>query len=402
MVELNRPEFAILTLATELEVQIVQVETVPTPPRRRTRLRTKLLALALACLVAAGFAELAARFAGYGPLRLQPDWLVRLRTIQQPVSDGGPLIYELKPSSSVTFIYRGPPAEYRINAEGMRSDRIHARPKPAGVRRALCLGDSVLFGLGVPIEEVFSSKLEAALPGCEVMNSGVGGYSTYSERIWLETRGATYQPDDIIVCYCPNDVDEPLEQFAIQVEQKLPEFPPESIPNPAYHSDVLKRHHGPTAHSAEPGGLSGLMLKFQKRSALVNLCLEPFAYGRRSRSHERCLIAVADKSSPEHGWLGRQLEGIAQRAKRLGARCYFVYIPVRYEMDPSDRQHGEMGRTAMELARASGLQVIEVNAALMAVGDSHLDVTHLSPRGHEAVARCIAEALRCAPREGGK
>ncbi|QOJ02514.1 MAG: hypothetical protein HRU71_03010 [Planctomycetia bacterium] len=343
-------------------------------------------------------AELTARLAGFGPLRLQPDWLARLRTIQQPVSDGGPLIYELKPSSSVTFTYRGPPAEYRINSEGMRSDRIHARPKPAGVRRILCLGDSVLFGLGVPIEDVFSSKLETMLPGCEVMNTGVGGYNTYSERIWLETRGATYQPDDVIVCYCPNDVDEPLEQFAIQVDQKLPEFPPDSIPNPAYHADVLKRHFGPSAHSAEPGGLSGLMLKFQKRSALVNLCLEPFAYGRRSRSHERCLIAVADKTSPEHAWLGRQLAGLAQCAIRLGAKIYFVYIPVRYEMDPSDRQHSEMGRTAMALARASGLQIIDVNAALMAVGDSHLDVTHLSPRGHEAVARCIAEALRGAPR----
>jgi lysophospholipase L1-like esterase len=340
--------------------------------------------------------EAAARLVGHTPLQLQPDWLEKLRTIQRPVPGGGPLLYELVPGGSVEFIYRGPPVTYRVNEDGLRSDRSYARPKPPGVRRVLLLGDSVLFGLGVPVDDTLAPRLEKLLPGVEAINSGVGGYNTFSQRIWLETRGPAWQPDAVVVVYCPNDVDEPLEQFSIQTAQALPEFPPESIPNPAYHAGQVDQFQRRAAATTRRRGLREFVQAAQRRSALVNLCLQPFAFGRRSRSHERCLRAMMDLHSPEYAWLDRQLRAIVGLARARKAPVYFVYVPVRYELDPGDAMRRELGRHVRELAARCGMEVVDVGEALAAIGESHLDVTHLTAEGHRVVAEALARAL--APR----
>lgn len=95
----------------------------------------------------------------------------------------------------------------QCNSRGLR-DREHNPAKPEGVRRIVVLGDSFMWGYGVTNEEMFSSVLEAALPGTETINLGVNGYSTVQELVRLETEGVRYTPDWAVVMFCWNDLED--------------------------------------------------------------------------------------------------------------------------------------------------------------------------------------------------
>lgn len=100
---------------------------------------------------------------------------------------------------------------YVINSLGLRDTEV-SREKPAGVLRILMLGDSFTEGNGVEAEETFSSQLEAmlgqtdAFRPCQVINAGVGSYSTLLEYLYLKNGGLALQPDLVILNFDLSDV----------------------------------------------------------------------------------------------------------------------------------------------------------------------------------------------------
>lgn len=93
------------------------------------------------------------------------------------------------------------------NSHGLR-DYEREIAKPAGVRRILVLGDSVVAGHGVAeIDQLIPAQLQRQWPGqsIEVLNFGVGGYSTRAEVELLATRGLAFQPDLVILVFLGND-----------------------------------------------------------------------------------------------------------------------------------------------------------------------------------------------------
>lgn len=110
------------------------------------------------------------------------------------------------------------------NSLGMRCHEP-AAVKDAGLVRIAVLGDSVTFGFSVPVEDTYCSVLERELnaaepPGgkhFEVLNFGVGGYSTRDEAVVLEAKALPLQPDLVIVGYFLNDPDfepsQPLHRY---------------------------------------------------------------------------------------------------------------------------------------------------------------------------------------------
>lgn len=360
--------------------------------KRRRALRRFTMATA-ASVLALVLSELILRLAGFAPLLLEPEWLDKLKTLHRRSETIPDLVYELRPLSETQFAYRGPPIAYRINEDGLRADRRYTRPKPDGTRRIVLLGDSVLFGLGVAVEDTFTAKVEQALPNTDVINAGVGGYSTYSERVWLEHIGLTYDPDVIVVVFCPNDVDEPLHHFSIQTTDTLPPFPDNAIPNPAFHArrlaELTAERSSPQAPRWKP---SEVAVWAQRRSALVNLALAPCSFGRTTRTLETCLRAVADSNSPEHAWLKCQLSGITAIARRADVPAVFIYIPFRYQLDDAASDPTKVGSEVCELARACGFYVLNPSVRLVRI-DSHLDFSHLSATGHQAVAEELLVSL---------
>ena len=116
------------------------------------------------------------------------------------------LNYELRPDVEKVFL----DVLVRTNTHGMR-DRERMLAKAPGVFRIAVVGDSFTFGFGVENEQTYPSVLEALLNGSarsphyEVLNFGVGGYSTHDEALVLRHRVMAWDPDLILVGYVSND-----------------------------------------------------------------------------------------------------------------------------------------------------------------------------------------------------
>lgn len=126
--------------------------------------------------------------------------------------------------------------------------------KPPGIRtRIIVLGDSFIYGDGIPLDEVWSRKLEkkirAVHPGIELLHWGRCAWSTLDQLEFLEKefgdRETIYDADWILLAYVLNDPDlrrvpfrplrfrrvkglAPLAKFfpylAFRLERRLEEF----------------------------------------------------------------------------------------------------------------------------------------------------------------------------------
>ena len=91
-----------------------------------------------------------------------------------------------------------------INALGMR-DREFASKQP-GERRLLVLGDSMVWGYGVDVEQALPARLEHELRAVGVTvtvgNGGVPGYGSKHVAQHLLRLDAAFAPDAVVVCGC--------------------------------------------------------------------------------------------------------------------------------------------------------------------------------------------------------
>ena len=124
------------------------------------------------------------------------------------VIEDSELVWKLKPQS----------------IEGIKTNELGLRDFPYNKNaevKILVLGDSITWGHGIDEPQfLYTSFLETALKGkhpsktFEVINSGVPGYSTFQERIYLEKYGLALNPDIIILQFCLNDIFEPYLTLA--------------------------------------------------------------------------------------------------------------------------------------------------------------------------------------------
>jgi lysophospholipase L1-like esterase len=109
------------------------------------------------------------------------------------------------------------PFEFRtyvtISSQGLR-DREFDLEKPAGVTRVLLLGDSLVEGLEVPLEDTLGRQLERISResgrDVEVINGGHYGYGTDQELLFYRHRGRQFQPDVVVLFFMTNDVESNL------------------------------------------------------------------------------------------------------------------------------------------------------------------------------------------------
>lgn len=131
------------------------------------------------------------------------------------------LIYELAPNRD-TMAHRAP---VRTNSFGMRDAEPRVGAQAAQYRIA-AIGDSFTFGFGVAVQMTYPDILEHMLnrgsnPGpFEVLNFGVGGYSSQQEALVLEHKVLDWKPDLITVGYVFNDPEidpiQPVQRYFLE------------------------------------------------------------------------------------------------------------------------------------------------------------------------------------------
>jgi len=126
--------------------------------------------------------------------------------------------------------------KYVTNNKGFRNTKDFTYAKPANMIRVLSLGDSHTQGYEVRQDFTFSAMLERFLnhhsKKAEVINSGVSGFSTAEELVFLENEGIKYNPDVVVLGFFANDFEDNIKAglFGLDSQNHLTEESYQHIP----------------------------------------------------------------------------------------------------------------------------------------------------------------------------
>jgi GDSL-like Lipase/Acylhydrolase family len=125
-----------------------------------------------------------------------------------------------------------------INSRGYR-DLERVIPKPPGVRRVLCLGDSFTWGVSVLFDDAWPQRLERLLARqnggpWEAVNLAEPGLNAVQEASKLASEGFAYGPDVVVLGYVLNDSEDETAAEARRAsdwvgEARRPPSPLESL-----------------------------------------------------------------------------------------------------------------------------------------------------------------------------
>jgi lysophospholipase L1-like esterase len=196
------------------------------PAKRKRSLRVRLAAASLSFLAALVVIELGARCLPEPPQirgkRVGEMAFHESLLFPNPAVAPGPpymldhkLGFCLLPDFNVPQEFPEAPGGFfslHTNHQGLRDDREALVPKPPGMKRILCVGDSMTFGLGVERKQAYPGVLEQELGSLmnvplEVVNAGVSCWGQQEEVAFLEHRAPALEPDLVILQFTvANDV----------------------------------------------------------------------------------------------------------------------------------------------------------------------------------------------------
>ena len=226
----------------------------------------------------------------------------------------------------------------------------------------LLLGSSHEVGVGVEDSQTFENLVEDQLNGqrpssgvgnWEIFNMSVAGNSVFQKMLRLEEVGFSYNPDTVLFVVNPFEWHFVIEQTRKTLTGKI-------TPPP----DYLQLIDQLTAKAGVAKNTPGLMME------------------RRLRPH----VGVA------YGWIFQRL---AQQCAERGIRPIVVYRPATMDLDGSEpANRGQL----ISLARAAGLEVIDLSSAYQGVQDRNTLILarwddHTSLIGHQLLARSLYEQL---------
>jgi hypothetical protein len=112
--------------------------------------------------------------------------------------------------------------EFRTNAQGFRDDADYGYGKPPGVLRVLALGDSHTAGFEIRQSQTYAEVIERYLRAngvsAQALNTGISGFGTAEELVFLENEGIRYDPDVVVLGFYANDYEDSVNSglFALQ------------------------------------------------------------------------------------------------------------------------------------------------------------------------------------------
>jgi hypothetical protein len=335
-------------------------------PSQRHKLKRGCLVSALSLVVALLCAEVVVRVrCGVPRPEHRPLLLVQLNRMRG---------FEMVPNQT-HYTYEH---EVRVNSLGFRGPELP--DEKGGELRVLCLGDSLVYGQGVTDDQTIPAHMERLAASrrpfqpFRAINAGVRAYATHQELALLEELGPRVQADVVALCWYHNDFEE------------------RDIP-----STIAKLEQtGPITFDVSDPLEGWKLVQWQceqvlRRSALVMEIAD-------------VLRARMSKPMPQDFYEAgfARLDGYLDRflalAAKQGSRPVFVRIPHANSIRGPTR-FDVLDRRAMELAKAKGLEVVDVLPQLQRDFGAAEQLPIIPYDGHyegpanESIARAVLEAL---------
>jgi hypothetical protein len=295
------------------------------------------------------------------------------------------------------------------NADGFR-DAPHAPVKAPGAYRVAVLGDSFVFGSGVPQESILTRRLAAHLgTGFEIVNLGVPGYGTDQELLTLRRWGKKLAPDLVLAGFFWNDV---MENSSARIYgMAKPRFTLE---------DGALVFHPPAGASAPSAfaRLDAALLETSHLWSLVRNGLSGAGRTMREASEERPVsIDLSLRNPParrerEFALTFALLGAIGKEAAALGAPLVVFSVPPRFLVEdavaarllriyglPPDALEQDGFRRVREACAGFGVGFVDLLPGFRREGAAGARLflptgIHWSAAGHEAAARILEPAVR--------
>lgn len=289
------------------------------------------------------------------------------------------LKYTFRPNSTVRFNT----SRVKINNSGYRGTEYKTGRPGGDVRRIVCIGDSVTFGVYLEDQETYPAQLEALLnrrqlhgKTWQTLNLGVIGFNTINEVEWLEEKGLGYKPDIVILQYCSNDHS---NRSTLDIR--------------------IKKH-------------------LRRNAPLVSLMMNPVS---RILAHSRLFAYIAVRlqnimakhsrqtTEPGPGKFGGHIvEQGFQEFKRLSVRYGFqplVLISPDFEKKERFSDYSRNYEPTADMCRSYGLPFLNMLEIFKRERDSDaqalkLDHIHLSAYGCGFVAECIVNKVLAVSESG--
>jgi hypothetical protein len=317
----------------------------------------------------------------------------------------------LRPGASARFKTSEFETDIVINSSGVRDSEIGR--KPAGERRVVVLGDSIVLSVQVQASETFCARLQQRLnaqaapggPAYRVINAGVQGYGPVEELGFFEHVAGRFEADVVLVAvYVGNDAMEAHDSGDAVLPRSTQEKPAS----------------GPVPAATRPSPWPLWLRRLVRRSMVLQTArlrvltlLE-----RHSSGHpiDRALTMYLPELPPdmERGLAVTRecVRRIASSAADRGATTGIVLVPARFQIDDENYDSlaaivaeggGTLVRDAASERFASALQglglpMIDLLPALRAAsGRTRVfmrSTAHFTRDGHEAVADALAGFLR--------
>ena len=307
--------------------------------------------------------------------------------------------YRLRPGQSIVFTTREFSTPIATNAQGVRDDEIG--PKPAGERRIVVLGDSLVLAVQVPHERTFCQRLQARLnaqapPGVRyrVINAGVQGYGPVEELLFYRTVASRFEADVVLVAsFVANDAVE-----AYDAAWRLDGGRPPAVAVADETERTLRR-------------LVRRSMVLQIARQRIDQVLERTG----DNAAPSRPVASYQVSPPEFITTGlrvasRALGTLAREVEAGGARFAIALVPARFQLDAAEyerlrsateplagpiRVDAATERFAAAVAPL-GVPTVDLLPALRAApaGQFFAGTVHFTPAGHETVAATLEGFLR--------
>lgn len=309
----------------------------------------------------------------------------------------------------------------QINNVGLRSDSNTTWEKPAGVRRILILGDSLVAAHEVEEKETFvklvENKLKQEGKYYEVLNGGIRGYSPLLSRFYLEYHGLKFNPDIVMLVVNTGDVVNDRRYLKyVKLDQTTGEYI-SLYPNWGFYF--------PAMNSAQPVQVQTTL---RLSSAVINLVkanmaaiyrrwlkfpslAEDFVKGDWRTDALAIERQAINPGSYEElmGATKDNITAIKKLAETKGAKFYLVVAPMGHEISETEWDLGRLGWGAERgklyptkalddlavWADKENINVIKLKPWLQqGEGLKFFPKDgHLTPKGHERVAEALEEGV---------